>query len=157
MEKRVKSGVIAIGIIVAFAGGFVVAQETSGTEKKKADFLGQNRVHKLDAMIAMAKKRAMLLGVKVEDKDKPSPQELGGANAFILDYTKAANDSDLTNALAGTFYSDYLYEEEASKTAPQLSNAHEKAMLHFQMLQVAQNQRIIELLEKMQPTQPKKP
>jgi len=59
-------------------------------------------------------------------------------------YSKAVNDSETTNWLLTSLFTEYAGDRSGARSAPQVSQVADEANVKFQMLIAAQNQVLIE-------------
>ena len=82
-----------------------------------------------------------------------SPNEIykltNSADAVAYLLSQAANNSTLSQAATSTILMKYTRARVITVSGPQDTHAAEEASVRFQALQCAQNERIIELLEKL--------
>lgn len=135
-------------ICLAFGAGFAVAQ----TEKPdpNATFIASMELHSLQSGSCGA---ATYLNKNEDasDKDRPTDAQIKeyaeASDNLAADYAKAANDPALTQVVVGLTLRQLSSGTSNAKSAAQAAQVNGDTQIKLTLLQIAQNERIIELLK----------
>ena len=122
--------------VLLLAGGYVAGQETSPSQKARANF---------QLVLQNAEAGTGLFGSDAEQFAKYSNSSTEIAEL----YKRAAGNNDLTKAAMTATARQYYGAKLSTQSAVQVAQIADEASVRLQLLQTAQNQRIIGLLEKI--------
>ena len=145
--KRIASwaGIAATGMLL-YSAGYVTAKQSNSTEAKREAYLKEYIQSRADVLIHGMQINLDLRSGKKPGEIKTSP-DVGVK--YIDNLAKGVNDSDLAHTVMASDIVSYYEMKASSESAPQATQAASKAILQLEVMQTAQNQKMIELLKQI--------
>ena len=150
MKNNALKIVVCLFILaITFVSGFAIAQEKTTMSKEERGALTFGKM-------ILSRQKLKIAVLKQVTKTELTKEDLTIQHDLASLYLETAGSTTAEKLFLANVLRDHMEEKVNAETALQVSNANENALVEIALLQAAQNQRIIELLEKMQPS-PKKP
>ena len=135
MKEFRTSVVFVIGLLL-FASGYLLAQGIAKDNDKSSDLALEQFKNETDANLYVLDPKGH------EDKAEAFKR-------FSTMYGRTAADTEMQRAFVAQTLNKYYVDKAQAKSAQQSTEVMQEAALRLQLLQSAQNQRIINLLEKI--------